>query len=249
MSRSLRVTALSAALLGALTLSGCGDQKGAHEPTSTFGKQTAAQISEAVRSDMKGVRSVTIDGTTGEAKFHISLADDGSCVGTVEQYGGTAEVIESAAGSFVKADDAYWIGTAEGDAAAEKKVRKALGTWDGRWVRSPRGTGELATASYFLPQCQFATFVPALTAGDRTLATKGEEREVDGVEAVALTADQGDVQSTMWVSTDAPHRIVRLTQAGSDTVYAFSHYDEPVSIQTPDPDEVFDLAAANKKAE
>lgn len=241
MSRTLRVTAVSAVLLGALTLSGCGDDEDAHEPTSAFGKQTAAQISEAVRSDMKAVRSVTIDGTTGEETFHISLADDGTCTGTVEPAGGgSATVVEDASGSYVRGDAAYWKGQATTD-ADRTRVEQALKVWDGRGVKTPRSGG------YLLFQCDFATFLPQLTAGDRRLAAKGEEREVAGVDAVALTADQGGVSSTMWVSTDAPHRIVRLTQA--DTVYTFSHYDEPVSITTPDPAEVYDLAAANKKAE
>jgi hypothetical protein len=245
MSRPLRVTALSAAMLGALALTGCGGgnggDDGSHEPTSAFGRQTAAQISEAVRTDMKGVRSVTIDGTTKDATVHLSLADDGSCTGTVEPAsGGKASVVEDASGSYVRGDAAYWTGQASTD-ADRKRVEQALRVWDGRWVKSPRSGG------YLLPQCDFATFLPLLSSGDRKLAVKGDEREVAGVDAVALTADQGGVKSTLWVSTDAPHRIVRLTEAGSGAVYTLSHYDEPVSIQTPDPAEVYDLAAANKK--
>lgn len=241
MSRTPRLTALSAVLLGALALSGCGDDAGPHEPTSTFGKQTAAQISEAVRADMKGVRSVTIDGTTRQERFHISLADDGTCTGTVKPTsGGSATVVEDASGSYVRGDAAYWTGQASSD-ADRARVEQALKVWDGRWVKSPRSGG------YLLPQCDFATFLPLLTSGDRKLATKGDEREIAGVEAVALTADQAGVKSTLWVSTDAPHRVVRLTEPGTDAVYTLSHYDEPVSIQTPDPAEVYDLAAANKK--
>jgi hypothetical protein len=240
MSRILRVTALSAAVLGALVTSGCGSDTGPREPTSAFGKQTAAQISEAVRSDMKAARSVTIDGTTKDEEFRVSLADDGTCTGTIEPAtGGKATVVEDVSGSYVRGNAAYWQGQASTD-ADRKRVDTALKVWDGRWVKSPRSGG------YLLPQCDFATFLPLLTSGDRTLATKGSEREVDGVEAVAIQADQAGVKSTMWVSTDAPHRIVRLTQSGG-TVYAFSQYDEPVSITTPDPAEVYDLAAANKK--
>ena len=54
----------------------------------------------------------------------------------------------------------------------------------------------------------------------------------------------------MWVATDAPHRVVELTQSGGDAAtYKLGDFDEPLDITTPDPDEVFDLAAANKKAE
>lgn len=241
MSRTLRATALSAALLGALALSGCGGDTAAHTPTSAFGKQTAAQISEAVRSDMSGVRSVTIDGTTKDARIHVSLADDGTCTGSVEPTsGGKAQVVEDASGSYVHGDAAYWRGQAATD-ADRTRVERALKVWDGRWVKSPRSGG------YLLLQCDLKSFLPLLTSGDRTLATKGDERKVDGVEAVALNADQAGVKSTLWVSTEAPHRIVRLTEPSSDAVYTLNHYDEPVSIQTPDPAEVYDLAAANKK--
>lgn len=242
MRAPLRATGLTAALLGVLATSGCGgDDDGPREPTSAFGKQTAAQISEAVRSDMKSVRSVTIDGTTEDEDLHLSVADDGTCVGTVEPAtGGEAQVIEDASGSYVRGDAAYWKGQASTE-AERTRVEQALEIWDGRWVKTPRSGG------YLLLQCDFATFLPQVTSGDRTLATKGDEREIAGVEAVALTADQGGVTSTMWVSVESPHRVVRLTQAGSDTVYTFSDYDEPVSIQTPDPAEVYDLAAANKK--
>ncbi|MDO7868344.1 hypothetical protein [Nocardioides jiangxiensis] len=251
MRRSLRVTALSAAVAGALAAAGCGGGGGgeAHEPTSSFGKQTAAQIAEAARGDMGGVRSLTVDGHDAERTFHASLADDGSCVGWVKAGGGTARFIENTQGSFVRGDDTYWL--AQASTASDKaRVKQALKVWDGRWVRSPRGEADLRTGSYFLPECDFVSFVPALTAADRTLATKGEERTINGVEAVSLVADQSGVTSTMWVATDAPHRVVELTQTGSDAAtYELSHYDEPLDITTPDPDEVYDLAAANKKAE
>ncbi|TCJ21986.1 hypothetical protein [Nocardioides jejuensis] len=249
MTSPLRAAALAAAFLGASVLSSCGGGDASHEPTSTFGKQTAAQISEAAKGDMGGVRSLTIDGTAADRTFHASLDDEGNCVGWVKADGGTAKFIENADGSFVRADDAYWLAQAS-TAADTARVKKALKTWDGRWVRSPRGKDALRTASYFLPECDFASFVPALTAVDRTLATKGEEREIDGVDAVSLVADQSGVTSTMWVATDAPHRVVELTQSGDDAAtYKLGDFDEPLDITTPDPDEVFDLAAANKKAE
>lgn len=241
MRSTLRATALSAVLLGALVTSGCGGEDDTSEPTSAFGRQTAAQIMSAARADMKGVRSLTIEGTWHDQEFHVSLADDGTCVGTMEAYGGTAEVIETVDHSYVRADEAYWLGQAE-TAEQRKRVEKSLEVWDGRWVRTPRAAG------YFLAQCDFQHFVPLLTTGDRTLAAKGEEREIDGVLSVAVTADQSGIDSTMWVSVEAPHRVVRLSQTGADAAtFSITDYDEPVSIQTPDPAEVYDLAAANKK--
>lgn len=243
MRSTLRATALSAVLLGVLATSGCGGEEESSEPDTAFGRQTAAQIMSAVRVDMKGVRSLTIEGTWREQEFEVSLADDGTCVGTVEAYGGTAEVVETAEGSYVRGDDAYWLGQASTD-AQKKRVEKSLAIWDGRWVRSPRAGG------YLLPQCDFEHFVPLLTTGERKLAVKGEEREIDGVHSIAILADQGGIDSTMWVSTEAPHRVVRLSQTGADAAtFSMSDYDEPLSITTPHPDEVYDLAAANKKAE
>lgn len=241
MRSSLRATAVPVVLLGTLLASGCGED--ADEPTSAFGRQTAAQISAAVRADMKGVRSLTVNGSAEGQEFRVSLADDGTCTGTIEQHGGTAEVVETAEGSYVRADDAFWLGQAT-TPEEKAKVEKSLEVWDGRWVRTPRQAG------YFLPQCDFEHFVPLLTTGDRKLAVKGDEREVNGVQAVALVAEQGGVTSTLWVSVEAPHRVVQLRDTGAEAAtFTVSDYDEPVSITTPDPDEVYDLAAANKKAE
>jgi hypothetical protein len=233
------------ALAALFVLPACGGDDGPREPASDFGKQTVAEISSAARSDMAGVRSLTIDGTVKDQTFHISLADDGTCVGTVEQYGGTAEVIETVEGSYVRADKAYWLGTvADQGEKGKKKIDQLEAKAGDRWIRTPRRVG------YFLPQCDFENFVPVLTSGDAKLATKGEEREIDGQLAVALTADQSAVTSTIWIATEAPHRVLELSEAGLEkTTLRLSNFDEPLDITTPQPDEVFDLEAANKKAE
>lgn len=244
MSFTLRTATVSAALVGLFVLPACGsDDEVAHPPASTFGKQTAAEIGTAVRSDMATVRSLRLKGESAGQSIDISLADDGTCVGSVEQFGGSAKVIETADGSYVKGDDAYWRGQATTD-EQKANVEKSLKIWDGRWVFAPRDLG------YLLPQCDFANFVPVLTSGDRKLAEVGQERTIHGVDAVSVVATQNGVTSTLWISTEAPHRVVELTEAGADAAtYSVSNYDEPLDIKTPDPDEVFDLAAANKKAE
>ncbi len=250
MSLSLRAATFSVALVSLFVLPACGsDAEAPRTPTSAFGRQTAAEIGAAFRSDMASVRSLTVEADVDDRAFHLSLDTDGNCVGWVEQGGGKAEFIETIDGSFVKGEDSFWLGQATTD-EQKANVKKALAVWDGRWVRSPRGAGDLSTPSYLVPECDHTFLLPLLTGGDRKLTEVGQEREIDGREAVAVVATQDGTTSTVWIATEAPHRALRLTQSGADAAtYDFSNYDEPLDIKTPTPDEVFDLVAANKKAE
>jgi hypothetical protein len=108
----------------------------------------------------------------------------------------------------------------------------------GKWVRTPRSMG------YFAPFCDLDELLDQVLAGDPTMAEKGEETDVEGQRAIALTADvSGGGTSTMWVASDAPHHLLKIETVGGDDpgVFTFSGYDEPVDVPIPPAEEVIDL--------
>jgi hypothetical protein len=108
----------------------------------------------------------------------------------------------------------------------------------GKWVRTPRSMG------YFAPFCDLDELLDQVLAGDPTSAEKGEETDVEGQRAIALTADvSGGGTSTMWVASDAPHYLLKIETVGGDDpgVFTFSGYDEPVDVPIPPAEEVIDL--------
>lgn len=242
MSTSRAYAAASAIAALALLAAGCGGETRSTEgkvdkaeSQSSFGRQTVAQIRTATATDMANISSVTISGDvpSQELKFTVSVDSDSNCVGEFELSDGKASVIEVEHSSFVMGDLLFWNATIGPEEASQ---RAALG--DGVWLRSPRKAGS------FLPQCDFRTFVPALLTGDSAAATKGKETEVGGVPAIAITSDEDGVTSTAWISTGAPHYLLKLTTEGGNDAGTFtlSDFDEPVDASLPADAKVIDLA-------
>jgi hypothetical protein len=231
----------------ALLASGCGsDSKPGTsektEPQSSFARQTVAEIRSATATDMANIESVTITGDVPEQEltFTVSLDSDGNCTGDIEAGGGKGSVVESASGSFVTGDELFWNAF-----VGPEKAAQMIAVAEDAWVRTPREAG------YFLPQCDFKVIVPTLTTGDAKAATKGEESEVDGESAVAISSSEGGVTSTAWIATDAPHHLLKLTTKGGKDAGTFtlSGFDEPVDAALPADAKVIDLAPSRQKAE
>jgi hypothetical protein len=238
---------LLAAGLASVLVACAPDEAEEKAPTSDFGQQTVAQIRRTAITDMTGVQSLRIRGTVParDQELDVRLTADGSCIGTMDQGEGHAEMVETPESSFVRADPAFWHAQTE-SAAERTKVDQMLAKVGGGWIRSPRRAG------YFNPVCDFSTMLPLLTSGDSKKARKGDEREIDGELAISLVSSEDGITSTSWITTDAPHRVIKLTQTGGEdaATYVISDYDEPVTITTPSPAEVYDLEAAiRQKAE
>jgi hypothetical protein len=247
MSVSRAYAATAGLAVVALLASGCGSDPKA-DPSddattqSSFGRQTVAQIRSASATDMANIDSVTITGDVPdqEMEFTISLDADGNCVGDVEAGDGKGRVVEAASGSFVTGDELFWNAF-----VGPEKASQMMAVAEDAWVRTPRGAG------YFLPQCDYKVILPTLTTGDAKAATKGKETEVDGVPAIAISSSEGDVTSTAWIATDAPHYLLKLTTKGGKDAGTFtlSDFDEPVDASLPADAKVIDLAPTRQKAE
>lgn len=240
----MRLTRVALAAVLTLGVAACGEdeKKPDPEPTSGFGQLTIGEIRDIVVTDMKSLSSVHVVGTfesTGE-EIDLRLDQAGNCTGTVTNQGGTAEVIEWKYGHLVRADRGYWD-EAVGEEESAKIPDADLEKW--RYTRPSLG--------YFEPRCEFAFIVDHLPVGVVDQTSVGEEREIGGVSALPLVDNppEGDT-TTLWVSTQVPHYVVRIEQSGEDAgTLTLSEFDEPVVLPEPDPSDVINIEDPSKKAE
>jgi hypothetical protein len=229
-----------------LALAGCSsdddgpDDDGARsngEPLSTFAQQTPAEIVAAADDAMAAIQSMRVTGTVDNEDgldFDARVDKDGNCTATVAAFGGHAEAIEAATGSYVKADDAFW----ENTALDEEQAAIMSDVADGKWVRSPRRTGVLGTF------CDLDAMLKLIGSGEADLAEVGDEAEIDGQTAVGITSDaSAGGTTTLWVAVDAPHHMLKVETVGGDEpgVFTVSEIDVPVQIELPPASDVLDI--------
>ncbi|GGR00626.1 hypothetical protein GCM10010251_15080 [Streptomyces aurantiogriseus] len=233
--------ATSAALLLSPTLAASSDaddlsaRELAEQAKDTFLDAQSVRLKLADRS------ASTISSKTAPTFMDLFLDRDGNCVGTLElgANGGSLEIVRRGEEVWLKPDTAFWkaqLPGSQGDTAAEF-VRN-------RYIR---GSSDDALLKDVVKACDLDTYQEefgrsGLSSDDKSL-TKGEETTVDGAEVVPLKGEEDGKPSTLYVTSDRPHRLVAITQKadGTDTKVTFSDYDEPVPSQTPSADESVDV--------
>jgi len=230
----MRLSAVALSFVLATTLVACGDDEKDSTGHGDYAHKSAEQIRKDVDFTMAGVGSLRMVGESDGFTFTASADRDGGCVASVTVGDGSADLLEEASGSYVRGDETFWANAADTPAHGRQMNEQA----GGKWVRTPRSMG------YFAPFCDLDELLDQVLAGDPTSAEKGEETDVEGQRAIALTADvSGGGTSTMWVASDAPHYLLKIETVGGDDpgVFTFSGYDEPVDVPIPPAEEVIDL--------
>ena len=177
--------------------------------------------------------------TNQPTSMDLALDRDGNCAGTMRMggKGGSLEIVKQGAEVWLKPDTAFWkaqVPGPQGDAVAK--------LFKGRYIH---GSTKDAMLKGMADTCDLNAFqkeVASDSSGGGTL-TKGAETTVDDTKVIPLKGREDGKRSTLYVTSDSPHRLVQATQkgGGTDLTLAFSDYDKPVPSKTPSADDSVDV--------
>ncbi|WP_329335577.1 hypothetical protein OG866_16875 [Streptomyces sp. NBC_00663] len=210
---------------------------------------TARQLADQAKDEFLDADSVhlkltdrstdTRTSTTQPTSMDLTLDRDGNCVGsmTMGSHGGSVEIIKQGAEVWMKPDADFWkaqVPGGEGDAVAE--------LFKNRYIH---GSTRDAMLKGMADTCDLTSFQKEV-AGDEDEAktlTKGAETTVDGTKVIPLKGMEDGKQAVLYVTSDAPHRLVKATQRGdgTDLTLTFTEYDKPVPTATPSADNSVDV--------
>ncbi|MEV0176690.1 hypothetical protein AB0I00_36970 [Streptomyces sp. NPDC050803] len=180
----------------------------------------------------------------------LALDRKGNCVGTMEMGsdGGSVEIVKQGDEVWMKPDTAFWkaqVPGAEGDAVAElfknlphSQLRSSGGT------PIIHGSTDDALLKGMADTCDLNNFQRDVGTDPGTIdLTKGEETTRDDTKVIPLRGEVDGTRTTLYVTSDTPHRLVEATQrgGGTDLTLTLTDYDEPVPSGTPSPDETIDV--------
>ncbi|MDT0202527.1 hypothetical protein [Nocardioides sp. AE5] len=250
------LASLAVAAVTLLALTGCGDNGGAvagkpatgtgsTSGTTTNGEnpfegKSDREIQQLILDGMADVDSLRLSGNivdeSGDNVAMVFVLDrGGNCDGSMTLGGARADIKSDGSFSYMRGDRAFWLSIA-GDQQAADAVLAAL---QDRWVRMPADSED-----GFNDICDLDLFLEEFAAIEGSSHLEpGEVKQVDGHEAIELVEDNGGGETTtLWVTVEAPHRIVRMSSQGGDEPGEFqlSKYNEPVNVQVPGPGEYVD---------
>ncbi|MER7494751.1 hypothetical protein ABT033_19345 [Streptomyces pharetrae] len=220
--------------------------------------RTAAELAEQAEDHLLGAESVRLtmtdriaeaEGTVTEpSAMDLALDRDGNCVGTIEtggEGGGRVEIVKRGEEVWLKPDAAFWkahVPGDEGDAVAGLLEDRYLhGTTDDPALEGMAGVCDLGRF-----QREIDT---GASSGDASL-TKGEETTRQDTAVVPLTGEEDGgtgeedgERTTLYVTADAPHRLIEADRRGegTDVTLTFEDYGAPVPAGTPSPAETVDI--------
>jgi hypothetical protein len=220
--------------------------------------RTAAELAEQAEDHLLDAESVRLtmtdriaeaEGTVTEpSAMDLALDRDGNCVGTIEtggEGGGRVEIVKRGEEVWLKPDAAFWkahVPGGEGDAVAGLlKDRYLHGTTDDPALEGMAGVCDLGRF-----QREIGT---GASSGDAS-PTKGEETTRQDTAVVPLTdeedggtGEEDGERTTLYVTADAPHRLIEADRRGegTDVTLTFEDYGKPVPAGTPSPAETVDI--------
>ncbi|MBC9730932.1 hypothetical protein [Streptomyces sp. TRM68367] len=210
---------------------------------------TARELAEQAKDNLLDAKSVhmeltdrsrgAVDSKTQPTSMKLSMDRDGNCAGTMRmgRGGGSVEIVTRGEQVWMKPDTAFWkaqVPGSQGDAVAQ--------LFKNRYIH---GSTRDAILKGMAETCSLTSFqrdVGTQAPDDRSLQ-KGEETTLDDTKVIPLRGKEDGKQATMYVTSDAPHRIVRATEKGdgTDLALSFKDYDRPVPSETPSADESVDV--------
>lgn len=210
---------------------------------------TARQLADQAQDNLLDAKSVhlrltdrstsTTTSKTQPTSMDLALDQDGNCVGAMKMGsgGGSVEIVKQGDEVWMKPDRTFWkaqVPGSQGEAVAELfKNRYIHGSTDDAMLKGMADT------------CDLTSFQQEIEGdGSETdTLTKGDKTKVDGTEVFPLSGTEDGKRSVLYVTSDAPHRLVKAIQRGdgTDMTLTFTDYDKPVPTATPSADESVDV--------
>lgn len=239
-SRTSAVSVLCA--MTVMGIAGCSDDGSSDQPfKGQSADQVAAKAVTATRdaTSLRMAGKVSAQGKPLTVDFHADTQKN--CKGRLAMENGAAEVIHTGQTTYLKGDEKFWAGAAQGSASGGKQAQ-AL---SGRWVKVP--VGDSRTTGL----CDKQGFLADLDSdkSERKGMTKGDVTTVDGRKAITLRKKKGSGETiTMYVATEGKPYILKVDQSGgkSPGTMVFSDYGKPVKATPPPAGKVIDGTKADK---
>ncbi|MZD09230.1 hypothetical protein GTW43_29740 [Streptomyces sp. SID5785] len=214
---------------------------------------SAQELADAAEKELTDTTSlhVTVDNRTDDrdqrapARLDLRLDEDGNCAGSLVMGtggadGGSVDLVKRGDEVWMKPDTAFWkaqMPGGGGELAAELFAgRYVHGTTDDPMLDSLADVCDLDSVRDELTDASPGTVQENLA--------KGPPTTVRGTDVVPLTGREQGKDVTLYVTSDAPHRLVRATvrDPGETVVLALADYGKPVPDRTPPADESVDIS-------
>ncbi|NEB79321.1 hypothetical protein G3I40_29490 [Streptomyces sp. SID14478] len=215
---------------------------------------SARQLADDAKKELLDARSLHLavtnradddrDARTPGA-FDLRLDQDGNCTGSLRMGtggadGGSVDLVKRGDEVWMKPDATFWktqVSGGSGALAAQVfKDRYVHGTTDDPMLA---GLADVCDLDALRAQLDKGAGRPTQKPLD-----KGDATTVDDTRVVPLTGRDDDSRLTLYVTEDAPHRLVRATEKSPDetVTMTFTDYGAPVPTSTPSADESVDIS-------
>ncbi|WP_306319512.1 MULTISPECIES: hypothetical protein [unclassified Streptomyces] len=215
--------------------------------------KSARELADAAKKELLDAKSLHLrmrnstddrDSRT-PSTFDLRLDEDGNCAGKLRMgtggaKGGSVDLVKRGDEVWMKPDATFWKAQLPG-----RSGELAADLIGDRYVH---GTTDDPMLDGFSRTCDLDAFRERLKDGSDRAAkdtlTKGDQKKLAGTEVVPLTARDDEERSTLYVTADAPHRLVRATEksSGESLTMTLTGYDKPVPDKTPSADESIDVS-------
>ncbi|MCW8381637.1 hypothetical protein [Streptomyces justiciae] len=207
------------AVLACLVVAGCSGSGSGED------KRSGQEILDEANKTMSGLTSVTVEGTTTNAKgqgFTARLTtdlDDHCTSKTTWNWNGAAlEQIRIGETDYVRPNRAY----------IEWWSDKPMDGDQDRWIKTPASKAEPGDGLARCPR-DFSSF---------GTAKRGEPTEVDGTPAISVVVTDKRVKTgkyTFYVATEGKPYLLKVVYKGSDfhTTTTYSGFDKPLDLKPP----------------
>ena len=232
-----RASQAATAATAVLLLSSCGSLPSGVDflsGSNEFLEQGPRAIAEAAFANMQDVTSMRILGDVetdeyGRMQVDLSVGKD-RCQGSFDSDDmGGFQLRQNADGTWFRADEKFW------QTQADTRQQGTLGwkTFRGKWLAMDGKDGD------YLKLCDLDKLLDGFELEPDDTDTSIEDDavvEVGDSDAVPLTGGRGRKRTTIWVSVDAPHYVLKTAPARDqglpDDLY-FEEFGLEVVVETP----------------
>jgi hypothetical protein len=218
---------------------------------------SARELAQQAKKNLLDAKSVhlTLTDRSAQARRNsrqptsmaLSLDREGNCVGALRMgaHGGSVEIVKRGDEVWMKPDTAFWksqLPGRQGAAVAE--------LFKNRYIH---GSTKDALLKGMADTCDLSAFQKDVASGSSRggTLTKGDETTVEDTKVIPLKGREDGRRSTLYVTSDSPHRLVEATQKGhgTDTTLTFTDYNKPVPSKTPSASESVDIGKLQQELE